>query len=265
MKVVDAPLLPESRCSLRFSNPEPELDVTIGGVWRRRGVAGQAHRSGRAPGHQARSGPARGDGARGHRVRAGTDHRARQGPDRVRLEPAAERMFGWPAGRCSGRAADHPGGAEGRAQRGARTGRGRRPDLAAHQAAAQGRRRCSTCGSTRSDAAHGGRLGWVVVCHPATRTARCQAPHGRARAGWCAGSATSSPTSTPSWSWRRCSTGSRPACIELTGADAGGFVLIEGERLRLVSMDGLPDDAARPDRRPAHQPGRRAACAPGRR
>jgi PAS domain S-box-containing protein len=27
---------------------------------------------------------------------------------------------------------------------------------------------------------------------------------------------------------------------ELTGADAGGFVLIEGERLRLVSMDGLP-------------------------
>ncbi|MDR2988808.1 MAG: PAS domain S-box protein, partial [Nocardiopsaceae bacterium] len=29
---------------------------------------------------------------------------------------------------------------------------------------------------------------------------------------------------------------------ELTRADAGGFVLIEGERLRLVSMDGLPAD-----------------------
>jgi len=27
---------------------------------------------------------------------------------------------------------------------------------------------------------------------------------------------------------------------ELTGADAGGFVLIEGDRLRLVSMQGLP-------------------------
>src|SRR6201996_376603 len=28
---------------------------------------------------------------------------------------------------------------------------------------------------------------------------------------------------------------------ELTGADAGGFVIIEGDRLRLVSMSGLPD------------------------
>ena len=27
---------------------------------------------------------------------------------------------------------------------------------------------------------------------------------------------------------------------ELTGADAGGFVLIEDDKLRLVSMDGLP-------------------------
>ncbi|KAB2344775.1 sensor histidine kinase [Actinomadura rudentiformis] len=31
------------------------------------------------------------------------------------------------------------------------------------------------------------------------------------------------------------------ALIELTGADAGGFVRIDGERLRLVSMYGLPD------------------------
>jgi PAS domain S-box-containing protein len=31
------------------------------------------------------------------------------------------------------------------------------------------------------------------------------------------------------------------ALIELTGADAGGFVRIEGERLRLVTMTGLPD------------------------
>ncbi|WP_433475676.1 PAS domain-containing protein [Spirillospora sp. CA-142024] len=31
------------------------------------------------------------------------------------------------------------------------------------------------------------------------------------------------------------------ALIELTGADAGGFVRIEGERLRLVSMSGLPE------------------------
>lgn len=31
------------------------------------------------------------------------------------------------------------------------------------------------------------------------------------------------------------------ALIELTGADAGGFVKIEGERLRLVSMSGLPE------------------------
>lgn len=31
------------------------------------------------------------------------------------------------------------------------------------------------------------------------------------------------------------------ALIELTGADAGGFVRIEGERLRLVSMTGLPE------------------------
>ena len=45
---------------------------------------------------------------------------------------------------------------------------------------------------------------------------------------------------------------------ELTGADAGGFVLIEGERLRLVSMDGLPDTLTDVTRRPAHQPGRRA-------
>ena len=44
---------------------------------------------------------------------------------------------------------------------------------------------------------------------------------------------------------------------ELTGADAGGFVLLEEGRLRLVSLDGLPA-AARPHRRPAHQPGRRA-------
>ena len=39
---------------------------------------------------------------------------------------------------------------------------------------------------------------------------------------------------------------------ELTRADAGGFVLIEGDRLRLVSMDGLPARPARPDRRPGH-------------
>ncbi|MFI0480603.1 PAS domain-containing protein [Actinomadura sp. 9N215] len=31
------------------------------------------------------------------------------------------------------------------------------------------------------------------------------------------------------------------ALIELTGADAGGFVRIEGDRLRLVSMSGLPE------------------------
>jgi PAS domain S-box-containing protein len=31
------------------------------------------------------------------------------------------------------------------------------------------------------------------------------------------------------------------ALIELTGADAGGFVRIDGERLRLVNMSGLPD------------------------
>ena len=31
---------------------------------------------------------------------------------------------------------------------------------------------------------------------------------------------------------------------ELTGADAGGFVLIEEGRLRLVSMDGLPAPCA---------------------
>ena len=31
---------------------------------------------------------------------------------------------------------------------------------------------------------------------------------------------------------------------ELTGADAGGFVLIEEGRLRLVSMDGLPATCA---------------------
>ena len=45
---------------------------------------------------------------------------------------------------------------------------------------------------------------------------------------------------------------------ELTGADAGGFVLIEDGRLRLVSMDGLPRSLRGRIARPAHQPGRRA-------
>ena len=45
---------------------------------------------------------------------------------------------------------------------------------------------------------------------------------------------------------------------ELTTADAGGFVLIEDGKLRLVSMDGLPCQPARPQRRPGDQPGRPA-------
>ena len=35
-------------------------------------------------------------------------------------------------------------------------------------------------------------------------------------------------------------TGSPASLRELTGADAGGFVLIEDDRLRLVSTAGLP-------------------------
>ena len=45
---------------------------------------------------------------------------------------------------------------------------------------------------------------------------------------------------------------------ELTGADAGGFVLIEDDKLRLVSMDGLPASLRGRTADLESQPGRRA-------
>ena len=45
---------------------------------------------------------------------------------------------------------------------------------------------------------------------------------------------------------------------ELTRADAGGFVLIEDDRLRLVSMDGLPAELRGRTADLPEQPGRRA-------
>ena len=52
---------------------------------------------------------------------------------------------------------------------------------------------------------------------------------------------------------------------ELTGADAGGFVLIEDDRLRLVSTAGLPARLRGRIAVAVQQPGRRAACGRARR
>ena len=52
---------------------------------------------------------------------------------------------------------------------------------------------------------------------------------------------------------------------ELTGADAGGFVLIEDERLRLVSTHRLPDDLRGATADLRTQPGGQTAARPARR
>ncbi|HUD38151.1 MAG TPA: PAS domain S-box protein [Streptosporangiaceae bacterium] len=89
--------------------------------------------------------------------------------------------------------------------------------------------------------AEGDRLGWISVCHPSNEDATVRRYMAeRARLVRRLGDVVADMNAELDLEvvLDRIAASLR----ELTRADAGGFVLIEGDRLRLVSMDGLPAD-----------------------
>src|ERR1700689_5292400 len=89
--------------------------------------------------------------------------------------------------------------------------------------------------------AEGDRLGWISVCHPSNEDATVRRYMAeRARLVRRLGDVVADMNAELDLQvvLDRIAASLR----ELTRADAGGFVLIEGDRLRLVSMDGLPAD-----------------------
>ncbi len=89
--------------------------------------------------------------------------------------------------------------------------------------------------------ASGGRLGWIILCHPSDEDSAVRHYMAeRARVVRRLGDVVADMNS--ELDLETVLDRIAASLRELTRADAGGFVLIEGERLRLVSMDGLPAD-----------------------
>jgi PAS domain S-box-containing protein len=89
--------------------------------------------------------------------------------------------------------------------------------------------------------AAGGRLGWIILCHPSDEDSAVRHYMAeRARLVRRLGDLVADMNAELELEivLDRIAASLR----ELTRADAGGFVLIEGDRLRLVSMDGLPGE-----------------------
>ena len=210
-------------------------------MWRRRGEAGQAHRSGRAPAtgpdHAQLEAAARAviECAPGPIIALGRDRTV------AVWNPAAERMFGWSAAEVLGLEppiiprelrAEHNAVLE-------RVASGGQISLATRRMSKAGEMLDLRLDMASLTDASGERLGWIMLAHPSdgdgavrhymAERARVVRRLGDVVADMNAELDLEAVLDRIAASLR-----------ELTRADAGGFVLIEGERLRLVSMDGLP-------------------------
>ncbi len=154
---------------------------------------------------------------------------------------AAERMFGWSAGEVLG--LEPPiVPRELRAEYNAvleRVAGGGQVSLATRRLCKAGEMLDLRIDTSELVNAAGERLGWISVCHPSnTDTTVRQYMAERARLVRRLGDVVADMNS--ELDLEAVLDRIAASLRELTRADAGGFVLIEGDRLRLVSMDGLP-------------------------
>ncbi len=155
--------------------------------------------------------------------------------------PAAERMFGWPAAEVIGLEPPIIPG-ELRAEHNAvleRVASGGQVSLSTRRICKAGEVLDVRIETSRLTGPGGDLLGWVIVCHrsgedEATRRYMAE----RARVVRRLGDVVADMNA--QLDIEAVLDRIAASLRELTRADAGGFVQIEGDRLRLVSMDGLP-------------------------
>ncbi|MFI0357317.1 PAS domain-containing protein [Actinomadura sp. 9N407] len=161
--------------------------------------------------------------------------------------PAAERMFGWSAEELLGRVlpivpdelkAEHNAVQERLLTR--RTGDGGQISIATRRFHRDGRLIDVRIDTSLLKSRDGALLGWVGVYHPVEEDDVAQ-HHTAERARLVRRLNDIVADLNAELDLAVVLDRITSALIELTGADAGGFVRIDGERLRLVSMSGLPD------------------------
>jgi PAS domain S-box-containing protein len=161
--------------------------------------------------------------------------------------PAAERMFGWTAPEVLGRRspivpdelmAEHNAVQERLLTR--RGGEGGQISIATRRFHRDGRLIDVRIDTSLLKDRDGGLLGWVGVYHP-TEDDEAAQHHTAERARLVRRLNDIIADLNAELDLGTVLDRITAALIELTGADAGGFVRIEGERLRLVSMSGLPE------------------------
>src|SRR5215468_4728927 len=213
-----------------FTDPNRRSGVTIGGVWRRR---------------VATTGPdqAKIDATAGAVIACAPGPIIALGRDKAVCvwNPAAERMFGWTAAEVLGLEppiiprelrAEHNAVLE-------RVAAGGQISLATRRMSKTGEMLDLRIDVSSLTEASGGRLGWIILCHPSDEDSAVRHYMAeRARVVRRLGDVVADMNA--ELELETVLDRIAASLRELTRADAGGFVLIEGERLRLVSMDGLP-------------------------
>ncbi|WP_018654282.1 PAS domain-containing sensor histidine kinase [Actinomadura flavalba] len=171
------------------------------------------------------------------------DHRSRV----TVWNPAAERMFGWSAAEMTGRVpplvpdelkAEHNAVQERLLTR--PSGDGGRISIATRRFRKDGGLIDVRIDTSLLKDASGQRLGWVGVYHPADEDDGAQ-HHMAERARLVRRLNDIVADLNAELDLATVLDRITAALIELTGADAGGFVRIDGDRLTLVSLSGLPD------------------------
>ncbi len=157
--------------------------------------------------------------------------------------PAAERMFGWTAGEVIG--LEPPIiPAELRAEHNAvleRVSGGGQVSLATRRIGKAGQELDLRVDTSRLLDAEGERLGWIIVCHRSDQDAAVR--HYMAERARVVRRLTDVVADMNAELDLEAVLDRIAASLrELTRADAGGFVLVEGDKLRLVSIDGLPEE-----------------------
>jgi PAS domain S-box-containing protein len=157
--------------------------------------------------------------------------------------PAAERMFGWTAAEVLGLEppiiprelrAEHNAVLE-------RATSGGQVSLATRRISKAGETLDLRIDTSSLADAEGGRFGWIMMCHHSDEDGAVrQYMADRARVVRRLGDVVADMNA--DLHLEAVLDRIAASLRELTRADAGGFVLIEGDRLRLVSMDGLPGD-----------------------